>query len=186
MRLNRQARRASAHRPDPDIRERAGRPISTAQIARFGVTPGDRPVGEAAGTAARRPPVAPGTATRAYWSSRPFHLCRPVHTGGRTSDGTKRAGLGEPFQEPTVADTGRHRATRPDIRPAKCLAERCQTTYRHAWQVPSKPDRHGGRAALRICAGRRVAGWRGSLPLGGAVWARLAVRADRAVAWRAH
>jgi hypothetical protein len=55
------------------------------------------------------------------------------------------------------------------IRPAKCLTARCQATHRDASGVPSKPDRRGGRAALRIrcvaagCRLARVAAapWRG-------------------------
>jgi hypothetical protein len=136
MRLTRQARRASAHRPGLDIRERAGRPISTAQITRFGVTPCDRPAGQAARTAARRSPVAPGTATRASRSRRPFHLCQPVHTGAHpTALKGQASGSHSGSQRWQIpSDTGRRAQT---IRPARCIAERCQTTYRDAWQVPS-------------------------------------------------
>jgi hypothetical protein len=42
VRLDPGASRSPAYQPDPDIRELAGRPISRAQITRFGVTPGDR------------------------------------------------------------------------------------------------------------------------------------------------
>ena len=80
---------------------------------------------------------------------------------------------------------GRYRATQGDTLrqfvQLNALAGRCQPTYRDASQVPSKPDRRGGRAALRIgcgaagCCVARVAAapWCGFA-------AGSAVRADRA------
>ena len=83
------------------------------------------------------------------------------------------------------SDTGRHAQT---VRPVQCPAGRCQATYRDASRVPSKLDRRGGRAALRIrcgaagCCLARVAaarwcGLRPGSPGGGLIGRRRSVGA---------
>jgi hypothetical protein len=121
----------------------ADRPISSAQITRFGVTSGDRPadqVDDGQGTGVARllgcPPVRFIVADQ--FTRAGTHPDRPKGQASGSHSGSHR------WQIP--GDKGRRAQT---IRPAKCLAERCQATCRDASRVPSKQRAAGSNPAGR-------------------------------------